>query len=134
MVRAASKKIPQPIALHLTSLKHLLAALRVDAADYYNLLGPLKEFTRLGKAYANGGMPGVARHGHGSGHPRHEQRSCGGGLPVANFPATLSATFSREDDLIVDPIRIEDGAAIVPARPGLGVELDREALERYRED
>lgn len=51
------KKIPQPIALHLTSLKHLLAALRVDAADYYNLLGPLKEFTDWARLTQMAGCP-----------------------------------------------------------------------------
>jgi o-succinylbenzoate synthase len=36
-----------------------------------------------------------------------------------------------EDDLIVEPPRIEDGCMIVPYGPGLGVELDRAALARY---
>ena len=56
------KKIPQPIALHLTCLRELIAALRVDAADYYNLLGPLKEFTEWAKlAQGPAVPPGVAR-------------------------------------------------------------------------
>jgi L-alanine-DL-glutamate epimerase-like enolase superfamily enzyme len=38
----------------------------------------------------------------------------------------------REDDLIVEPIRIENGYAKVPDEPGLGVELDHGALEKYR--
>ena len=50
------------------------------------------------------------------------------------LPCDIVGTIFREDDLIVEPIRIENGAAIVPDKPGLGIELDREALERYRED
>jgi muconate cycloisomerase len=38
----------------------------------------------------------------------------------------------REDDLIVEPIAIKDGRAAVPQGPGLGVELDVKALEKYR--
>ena len=42
-------RIPQKIALHLTSITDLIPALRADAADYYNLLGPLKEFSEWGR-------------------------------------------------------------------------------------
>ena len=37
-----------------------------------------------------------------------------------------------EDDLLVDPIRVVDGHAAVPEGPGLGVEIDEGAIERYR--
>ena len=50
------------------------------------------------------------------------------------LPSDIIGNVLREDDLIVEPICIEQGAAIVPDKPGLGVELDREALERYRKD
>jgi L-alanine-DL-glutamate epimerase-like enolase superfamily enzyme len=35
------------------------------------------------------------------------------------------------DDLIARPIEIRDSYAIVPDRPGLGVDLDEDALRRY---
>jgi muconate cycloisomerase len=38
----------------------------------------------------------------------------------------------RVDDLIQEPIVIADGHARVPEGPGLGVELDEDAVERYR--
>ena len=38
----------------------------------------------------------------------------------------------REDDLIRAPLVIADGPLRVPEGPGLGVELDEEAVERYR--
>ncbi|MEM2876406.1 MAG: enolase C-terminal domain-like protein [Candidatus Bathyarchaeia archaeon] len=37
----------------------------------------------------------------------------------------------REDDLIKEPLRFEKGYVLVPEKPGLGVELDEDALERY---
>ena len=37
------------------------------------------------------------------------------------------------DDLLTEPLRLEsDGTIRVPERPGLGIELDRAAVERYR--
>jgi muconate cycloisomerase len=40
-------------------------------------------------------------------------------------------SWTREDDLILEPILFRDGFVPVPSRPGLGCELDLEALERY---
>lgn len=38
----------------------------------------------------------------------------------------------REDDLIVEELKIENGHILVPTGPGLGVKLDREAMKRYQ--
>jgi muconate cycloisomerase len=55
---------------------------------------------------------------------------------AATENATLSSDifgeFCRFDDLIVEPIEIENGFAKIPEKPGLGVELDEEAVEKYR--
>ncbi len=40
-------------------------------------------------------------------------------------------SWTREDDLIVEPIRFEDGYTPTPMAPGLGCELDMAALGRY---
>ena len=47
------------------------------------------------------------------------------------LPSDLVGSFSREDDLIVTPVRFEDGCAMVPQEPGLGVEIDMGALAKY---
>ena len=37
------------------------------------------------------------------------------------------------DELLQEPLRLEsDGTVRLPERPGLGIELDRAAVERYR--
>ena len=43
----------------------------------------------------------------------------------------IVGNFVREDDLIAAPVRMEAGYALVPDKPGLGVELDEEAVCRY---
>jgi L-alanine-DL-glutamate epimerase-like enolase superfamily enzyme len=54
-------------------------------------------------------------------------------LPAARLPAvTVMNTYS--DDLIVSPLHVAGGHVEVPTRPGLGVVVDEDALERYRVD
>jgi L-alanine-DL-glutamate epimerase-like enolase superfamily enzyme len=40
-------------------------------------------------------------------------------------------SWTREDDLIVEPIQFVDGFVPTPTAPGLGCELDEEALPEY---
>jgi muconate cycloisomerase len=49
------------------------------------------------------------------------------------FPADLIGPLYHEADLITEPLELGPGTARVPQGPGLGVELDREQLQRYRE-
>ena len=41
-------------------------------------------------------------------------------------------SHQRVDDLIVEPINIRDSYAHVSTRPGLGIDLDEDAVRRYR--
>jgi D-galactarolactone cycloisomerase len=57
---------------------------------------------------------------------------------IASIPNGLVLEFDQNpnglrDELLKEPIRIEpDGMIKLPVRPGLGIELDRGAVERYR--
>ena len=57
---------------------------------------------------------------------------------IASIPNGLVLEFDQNpnglrDDLLKEPIRIEsDGMIKLPEGPGLGIELDRSAVERYR--
>jgi muconate cycloisomerase len=50
--------------------------------------------------------------------------------PNCTLPSDI-LSFLREDNLIVEPIQIKDSYAIVSNRPGLGVDLDEDAVRRY---
>jgi L-alanine-DL-glutamate epimerase-like enolase superfamily enzyme len=51
--------------------------------------------------------------------------------PYIEFlPAELSASALRKE-LTVDELEMTDGAIELPRKPGLGIELDRDALERF---
>jgi L-alanine-DL-glutamate epimerase-like enolase superfamily enzyme len=53
------------------------------------------------------------------------------GTPSINLPSD-TAYFGWEDDVIETPFSIEDGHMTVPDGPGLGIEIDEDAVERYR--
>jgi L-alanine-DL-glutamate epimerase-like enolase superfamily enzyme len=48
------------------------------------------------------------------------------------LPAALAESALRRE-LVTEELELSDGRLALPARPGLGVELDRDALERFTE-
>ena len=48
------------------------------------------------------------------------------------IPSDIFGELVREDDLITQPVRFEQGAAIVPQGEGLGISLDYAAIEKYK--
>ncbi|HEX7905491.1 MAG TPA: mandelate racemase/muconate lactonizing enzyme family protein [Chitinophagaceae bacterium] len=48
------------------------------------------------------------------------------------IPSDLFGELVREDDLIEQPIQFEKGFALVPQGDGLGISLDKIALEKYK--
>ncbi|MCY4110629.1 MAG: enolase, partial [Chloroflexi bacterium] len=54
-------------------------------------------------------------------------------LPAARWPA-VTASNVYADDLLREPLDIRRGYVRVPEAPGLGVEIDEQALETFRRD
>lgn len=54
------------------------------------------------------------------------------GTPAINLPSD-TAYFGWEGDVITSPFSIEDGHMTVPDGPGLGIEIDYDAIDRYRQ-
>ena len=124
-------QIPQAVALHLTSINELLPALKAEAAEYYNLLGPLKEFVDWATLTRQAGCPTWRGTGMDLG-VRDMSSIHAAAAAGCQLPSDIIGHVLREDDLLVDPIGFIDGHLSVPDAPGLGIELDRDALERYR--
>ena len=53
-------------------------------------------------------------------------------MHTATLPG-VTASHSYEDDLITEPHTVQRGFMKVPEGPGLGVELDEDAVQRYRD-
>jgi muconate cycloisomerase len=128
------RELPFPLALHLSDPKDVIAAIRKDCVDYLNLGGGMVQFVRSAAIADAAGIPVW----HGSGvdlgildmsyvHACAAAKAC-------TLASDIIGNFFREDDLIVNPIQIEDGQAWVPQTAGLGVELDEDAVARYTVD
>lgn len=48
------------------------------------------------------------------------------------YPCDILTPFYYEHSLLKDPVDISAGRAVPPEAPGLGIELDEEAVEKYR--
>jgi L-alanine-DL-glutamate epimerase-like enolase superfamily enzyme len=116
-----------------------LAALDADAYDVHQpdvvLAGGLLRGRTLGElALARGRWytPHTWTNGIGLLANLHVVAGVGGG-PYIEYPYDPPGwTPERRDFMLAEPIRPDaDGVLHVPPRPGLGIELDRDALRRY---
>ena len=121
-----------PVALHLGAPSDIINAIKAEAVDYLNLGGSMVQFVRNAAIAHAAGIPCW----HGSGvdlgimelsylHAAAAARNC-------ILGSDFVGSWTRVDDLVKEGLQFEDGYAIVPQKPGLGCELDLEAIERYR--
>jgi len=52
--------------------------------------------------------------------------------PAEKLPAGQVAGIYYRDDLITEPMQVEDGGIVVPEAPGLGWKVDERKVEKYR--
>jgi muconate cycloisomerase len=120
-----------PFALTPTGPEQLYEAIKTDAVDVFNLGGDMREFVRSAAMAEMAGIPCW----HGSGvelgirdmsfiHAAAATRSCTIGSD------TLS--YLRQHSLITPPFQPVNGYIEVPRKPGLGVELDEDAVKHYQ--
>ncbi|MCW5982408.1 MAG: hypothetical protein KIT09_30255 [Bryobacteraceae bacterium] len=131
--RRLRKEVSGHVALHLGDPKAMIRAIREDACSVLNTGGNPGMASFVANSYMAGaaGMPVW----HGSGNDcgivdASYLHSCAAS-PNCTLPSDI-LSFLREDDLIVEPIEIRNSYAHAPDRPGLGVELDEDAVRKYR--
>src|SRR5205085_12096852 len=54
-------------------------------------------------------------------------------MPFFEFVPRQVAESALRRELVTDELELLDGSLALPRRPGLGIELNREALERFEE-
>lgn len=125
------EEINLPIAQHLGSGSAVLAALKEDLADCFNLGGSLFGFQNNAAVAAAAGM--ACWHGSGNdlGIIDTSYIHAAAAAPNCTMASDFVGSWTREDDLIVEPIAFVDGYVPTPDGPGLGCELDEVALARY---
>ncbi len=121
-----------PLAPHLYDSRQILGAIRAEAADMFNTGGSVETtLVNAGMAEA-AGMPvwlqvvglGLGVSGAYGTHVHAVVRN-------ATIPSDC-LHFTRENDLIGGALAPQDGLVTVPTGPGLGVELDMDAVAHYR--
>lgn len=122
---------PFAIALHLGSRDQVINAIKREAADALNLGGTMAQFVAMSRLAAAGGMPIW----HGSGvdlglldasyiHAAACAETC-------TLGSDIVGQMIRQSNLLRTPLRFADGKVELPQAPGLGVEVDEDALHRY---
>lgn len=121
-----------PYILHGQRIKDAIQALQAQAVDGYNFNGGLANFQRLDHIASAAGLPCW----HGSEvdlgileamylHSAAAAESC-------IWPSDIFGRLIRSHDLLRTPLRIEPPYAYLPQGAGLGVEPDREAIDRFK--
>jgi len=126
------QKTTVPMALHLGEATDVVNAVKREACDYLNLGGSMSQFVRMANIAEAAGI----QVWHGSGvdlgiADMSYVHACAA-AKAATLPSDIIGNFLREDDVIKSPIEIVDGYAKVPREPGLGVDFDLQAVEKYR--
>lgn len=130
------KNLGVPLYRHISlpytqNIKDIIAFVKRDAADGYNFNGSafnsllLSEIAHLeGKSCWRGSEVDLGISEAMGLHIAAASINC-------TIPSDIFGELVRVDDLIKNPLQFEGGAALVPQGEGLGVELDRDALDRY---
>lgn len=127
--RAITEATRVNIALHYGTPSPEVVV-REQACDGFVVGGGAMRVMRQGRFCGEVGMPFWLQLV-GSGITAAYSRHFGGVLRQATWPA-VNCHQLYTHSLLAEPIEVMDGHAVVPDTPGLGVELDREAMERFK--
>jgi L-alanine-DL-glutamate epimerase-like enolase superfamily enzyme len=130
--RLLRKKIDIPIAWHTGSIEEIFLAAKTDAIDYLCTGGYPSKLHAISAITEAAGIPmwlqtiGVGGGGIAGAFEAH----VGAVVKNAILPAD-NLHFLREDDLVEPHLEPKGGYIEVPEKPGIGVELNMEAVRKY---
>lgn len=123
--------ITLPLAMHLGDGPSIIRGVKAGVLDCVNLNGSLAGFQRNATVAAAAGL----RCWHGSGNDlgiiETAYVHAAATAPNCTMASDFVGSWTREDDLIVEPLLFSNGYTPTPMAPGLGCELDMAAVERY---
>jgi len=130
--RLLREKTHIPIALHANSPEEVLNAIKAESIDYVNLSGSALEIKKAAAIAEAADVPcwvqlGGLCLGVKAAYSVHLQATIANAtLPCDELP------FIRVADVLDEGLGLENGHFNVPQKPGLGVTLDMEVVEKYR--
>jgi len=127
--RALRAKLSRPIAMHI-DIPPFLTAVREGVCDGFVLNRGAAQLIHQAHLATEANLPFFLQLV-GTGITSAWTAHLGAVLRYAQWPA-ITCLNTYADDLIVSPLRIERGYVRVPEAPGLGVDVDEDALVRLR--
>ncbi len=128
-LRMLRSKIKKPIALHFGD-PPFPSAVRGEACDGFVIGGGIGSVLGQGTLAAAFDKPFFLQIV-GTGITTALSLHLGAVLPMAQWPA-VNCLNIYSDDLLTTPLTIQGGYARTPEGPGLGIEVDEEALVRFK--
>jgi muconate cycloisomerase len=123
-----------PYIYHGQRVHDAIRALQLHAVDGFNFNGGLVGFQQLDRIASAAGLPCW----HGSevdlGVLEAMYLHQCAAAPSCTWPSEIFGRLIREHDLLTRPLALRPPFAAVPSGPGLGVELDRDAVRHYQTD
>ena len=136
-MRALRQAVPIPIAVDeaLHSLESAQLILDSEAADVLvikpQLAGGLRVGQQIIQAAAERGTPCVITSTLDAAISVVAALHLAAASPAVTLECGLATLHLLVDDLVTDDLSVRDGLLAVPSGPGLGIALDREALDRF---
>ena len=129
--RALKRELGYPLAHHMGNPEPI-AALHSDVYDYFILGARVANTTRNAHICAARNKPFWMQLGtEATGISVLFMLHMAAAIPNATL-AHVSLFLLLEHQLLQEPLKIENGQVIIPDKPGLGADLDLDAVERYR--
>ncbi|MBI2191118.1 MAG: hypothetical protein HYU36_03900 [Planctomycetes bacterium] len=130
--RLIREKTTVPVALHSSQPQNVWRHLTAGAIDYLNVGGSLETLFRAAHLAEAAGVPvWLQIEGHCYDIQAAFNVHVNAVIPNAVLPQD-TLPFLREASIVTEPLWPTDGFVKVPEKPGLGVDLDENAAERYR--
>ena len=127
--RQIRRSVPRPIAMHFGSPPYI-TAVREEVCDGFVINGGASRVMRQGALAAEAQMPFWLQLV-GNGLTTTWAAHLGAVLSHATWP-TISCINLYTEHLLAEPVTVSGGYQPVPEGPGLGVEIDEEAVQRFR--
>lgn len=130
LYRRLKEETSIPIAPHLQTPLQAIEVVNLGAADAFNI-GPASwMFVHMARIAEDGGLPVWIASNVDLGLYDVFRLHAALATPNCTFGSDLCGSFVHEHSLLSQPL-VVDGQAAAPDAPGLGVELDEEAVARY---
>ena len=136
-MRALRRAIPIPLAVDeaVLNLESAYSVLDSEAADIFvikpQLAGGLRAAQQIILAATERGVRSVITSTIETGIGLAAGLHLAAASPPVTLECGLATLHLLADDLLIDDLPIRDGFLTVPTGPGLGVELNRQALDQY---